>query len=70
MATQKDELLGRNLARIRKQAGLTQEQLAEKTGLTITYIGMIEIGQRRPALKTLDKLARVLEVKVKDLIPY
>lgn len=70
MATQKDEQLGRNLARIRKEAGLTQEQLAEKAGLTLTYIGMIEIGQRRPALKTLDKLAKVLGVKVKDLIPY
>ena len=70
MVTKKDVKLGKNIARLRKGAGLTQEMLAEKTGLSLTFIGYLEIGQKRPALKTLNKIASVLKVKVKDLIPY
>ncbi len=70
MVTKKDVRLGKNIARLRKNAGLTQEQLAEKTKLSLTFIGYIEIGQKKPALKTLNKIASVLKVKVKDLIPY
>ena len=36
--------VGRKLQKIRKRQGLTQEQLAEKTDLSATYIGMIERG--------------------------
>ena len=70
MVTKQDVRFGRNIQRIRKKAGLTQEDLAEKTDLSTTYIGYIEIGQKKPTLKTLNKIAMVLKVKVKDLIPY
>jgi len=70
MITKKDIKLGRNVQKARKEAGLTQEQLAEKTGFSTTYIGYIEIGQKRPTLKALNKIATTLRVKVKDLIPY
>lgn len=70
MVTKKDVKLGKNIARLRKLAGLTQEELAERTRLSLTFIGYIEIGQKRPTLKTLNKIASVLKVKVKDLIPY
>ena len=70
MVTKKDIRLGKNIARLRKQAGLTQEELADGTGLSLTFIGYLEIGQKRPALKTLNKIASVLRVKVRDLIPY
>ena len=70
MITKKDVRFGRNIQRIRKKAGLTQEELAEKTGLSTTYIGYIEIGQKRPILRTLNKIATALGVKVRDLIPY
>lgn len=62
--------MGKNIARLRKNAGLTQEQLSEKVGLSLTYIGYIEIGKKKPALRTLNKIASALKVKVKDLIPY
>jgi len=62
--------LGRNLQRIRKEKGLTQEQLAEKLGITLTYMGYFEIGHRVPNLKMLAKIADILDVKVKDLIPF
>lgn len=70
MVTKKDIRLGKNIALLRRKAGLTQEQLADKTSLSLTFIGYIEIGQKRPTLKTLNKIASVLKVKVKDLIPY
>jgi len=34
------------------------------------YIQFIETAHRRPSLKTIQKIARVLNVKAKDLIPF
>ncbi len=62
--------LGRNIQKIRKQKGLTQEQLAEKLGITLTYMGYFEIGHRVPNLRMLCKIADILGVKVKELIPF
>ncbi len=70
MVTKRDIRLGRTIRRFRKKAKLTQEQLAEKTQLSITHIGYLEIGHHRPSLKTLHKIATVLKVKVNELIPY
>lgn len=68
--TQKDARLGKNIAKARNAVGMTQQQLAVKTNLSLPYIGYIEIGQKRPALRTLNKIASALKVKVKDIIPY
>ncbi len=62
--------LGRTIQKIRKERGLTQEQLAEKLGISLTYMGYFEIGHRIPNLKMLCKIADFLRVKVKDLIPF
>ncbi len=59
--------LGQKVQQLRKQKGLTQEQLADKIRVSSTYIGFIEQGQRNPSLNTLDKIARVLGVKVQEL---
>lgn len=48
---------------------LTQEQLAERVGLNINYIGGIERAQRNPSLTSLVALAKGLECSVKDLVP-
>jgi len=47
--------------------GLTQELLAEKTGLSVDFIGMIERGERAPSFETLEILAKALKVVVADL---
>ncbi|MEX0617023.1 MAG: helix-turn-helix transcriptional regulator [Candidatus Woykebacteria bacterium] len=70
MVTKDDVKLGRTIRKLRKEAGLTQEELAEKAKISTTYIGYIEIGQKKPALSTLSRIASALKVKVKDLIPY
>lgn len=61
-------VLGNNIKKYRKLAGLTQEQLAMKIRVTPTYVGFIEQGQRNPSLNTLDKIARTLSVELRDLI--
>jgi transcriptional regulator with XRE-family HTH domain len=62
--------LGRNIQKVRKEKKLTQEQLAEKLGITLTYMGYFEIGHRVPNLKMLAKIADILGVQVKNLIPF
>lgn len=54
--------LGRAIKEIRKKAGLTQEQLAEASGLHFTEISHLEAGRRNPKLDTLKAVARGLGV--------
>lgn len=68
--TQKDISFGKRLARVRKKSGLTQEKLADKTGLSTPFIGMLELGLRRASMKSLQKIASALGVKGKDLINF
>ena len=62
------KLVGENTARIRKEKGLTQEALAEKSGLSQQYISGLENGQRNPTIVTLYELATALEVGHLDLV--
>jgi transcriptional regulator with XRE-family HTH domain len=54
--------LGKKIRMYRKKAGLTQESMAEKLGLSSKYIQFIENGNRRPSLKVLYKIADLLEI--------
>jgi transcriptional regulator with XRE-family HTH domain len=56
------EQLGSNLRRHRRNAGLSQERLAELCDLHRTEIGLLERGERSPRLDTLVTLARGLEL--------
>ncbi|HEV2402648.1 MAG TPA: helix-turn-helix transcriptional regulator [Candidatus Saccharimonadales bacterium] len=57
------KLLGKRIADLRKQQGLTQEQLAEKTGMAAHSLAYIEQGQRFPRyLTTFQKLAKSMNV--------
>ncbi len=47
--------------------GMTQAELAEKTGLSEVYISYIEVGCRVPALKKLIRIAKTLQIKMDDL---
>ncbi len=68
--TQKDLSFAKRLARLRKKAGFTQERLADKTGLSTTFIGLLETGKRKASLKSLQKIASVLGLKVKDILNF
>lgn len=49
---------------------MTQEELAEKIGVSTTWVGYIETGFRRPNLKMVYRIANALGVKVKDIFPF
>lgn len=68
--TQKDIALGKKIKKYRKHAGLTQEELAERVHVSTTHVGLVETGKRRMSLKTLQKVASVLGVKARDLLPF
>lgn len=65
--TKKDIKFGKNLAKVRKNAGLTQEKLSELTKLSTTFIGLMETGKRKPRLETLQKIASSLKIDIKEL---
>lgn len=52
--------------RVRQQ--LTQEQLAERSGLSYKFIGEIERGKGNPTLTTIARLSGALGVKLSDLV--
>lgn len=62
------KLVGRNALRLRIAAGLTQEQLAERTGFSQQYISKLENGGRNPTIVTLYELATALGVGPVELV--
>ncbi len=61
-------LVGRNFARIRREKGLTQEQVEERSGFSQQYISGLENGIRNPTVVTLFELAQALGVSPVDLV--
>ena len=49
----------------RKSSGLTQKQLAERTGITQADISRLETGNANPSLRTLQRLAAGMNMKVR-----
>jgi transcriptional regulator with XRE-family HTH domain len=61
-------LLGHAIWKIRKKAGFTQEQLAEKADLSTVFISRIERGVESPSVDSLVKVAKALRVRVANLV--
>lgn len=61
-------IFGRVLRDLRKQAGLTQEQLGFEAELERNYISMLERGERQPTLTTLIKLAKPLRRRASQIV--
>ncbi len=61
-------LVGRNLKRIRVERGLTQEELAERSGFSQQYISDMERGRRNPTIVSLWELAQAIGATPVDLI--
>lgn len=60
--------LGKNLRAARKRLGLTQEEVAERSGVQAGEVSRIERGKRDPQVSTLEKLAEALEVPPGQLL--
>ncbi|MDB2160464.1 helix-turn-helix transcriptional regulator [Clostridium butyricum] len=61
-------MLSNNLKLLRMNKGLTQKELAEKSGITRESIGNYERGDRTPPTDVLIKIAAALEININDLL--
>lgn len=64
-ATQKQ--FGKRLRQLRRERGLSQEELGVKANLHRTYIGTIERAEKNISIENMSKLAKALGVRVTDL---
>ncbi len=64
----KNGCIGKRIRFYRESKKWSQETFAEKTGLSLTYIGMIERGEKLPKLETFIGIANTLEVSADMLL--
>ncbi|MBI2878932.1 MAG: helix-turn-helix transcriptional regulator [Candidatus Rokubacteria bacterium] len=56
------------LRRLRNERDMSQQELAEKAGISREYLNRLEAARQDPTLGTLEKLAKALKVKVTALL--
>lgn len=61
-------VFAKNLRMLRERAGFSQEELAYRAGLHRTYIGSVERGHRNVSLRTIERIAKALDVAPVQLI--
>ncbi len=59
--------IGLKIKGIRSSRKISQRKLAALAGISNTYLSDIEVGRTNPSLKTMEKLAKALEIEIKDL---
>jgi transcriptional regulator with XRE-family HTH domain len=62
------QVVARNLRILRKQKGLSQEELAFQAGINRNYVGQIEREEKSPTIDMIEKLSSSLEVEPIALI--
>ena len=62
--------IGKRIKYLREKRNLTQEKLAEKSGLSLDYIGKIEVNINQPGMKALIKIADALNVEMINLFDF
>lgn len=64
------EALGDTIKTLREEKSMTQEDLAEKASINVSYLAKIENGYVNTTVRYLIKIARGLKVRVKDLFNF
>ncbi len=62
------KIVAQNVRALRLARGISQEKLAERSGLHRTYVGSIERGERNISIENIDRLAAALDVAAVDLL--
>jgi len=62
------ENIGRRIREARTKRGMTQEQLAERTDITIVYLSELERGLKLPSLTVFVSIAETLHVSTDSLL--
>ena len=61
------EILGKNIRNLRKEAGWTQEKLAEKANISVPFMTQIELARKTPSLDVIENIAKALSVSYAQL---
>ena len=61
---------GKAIRKLRKERGLTQEQLGFEADIQRIYVSKLELGQQQPSLTTIFKLANGLQCSASELIQH
>ena len=64
------KLLGKRIKELRKNAGYTQEKLAELIDIETSSLSGIESGRHFPSLPTIEKIANTLNIEMKTLFDF
>lgn len=62
------KLIGKRIKEIRREKGITQEQLSELLSVTVGYVSQIERGYTKPNLDMLAKICSLLECDLANII--
>ncbi|MBX4863848.1 MULTISPECIES: helix-turn-helix transcriptional regulator [Rhizobium] len=62
------KLVGSNFARLRREKGLTQEEVEARSGFSQQYLSSLERGRRNPTVITIYELAQALDVSHVELV--
>lgn len=68
MGSQKQ--LGENIKKAREKLGKTQEEIALKAEIHVTYLSRIERGVVNPSMEVLENIAKALKVKSSKILPF
>ena len=63
-------IFGNNCKRIRNKNGFTQEEVAERSGLSLSYISELERGNSNPTLATMERLAKSFDAELAELLEF
>jgi transcriptional regulator with XRE-family HTH domain len=61
------DILAKRIRGLRAERGLTQEEFASRAGISISFVSMLERGERSPSYETLLQLAEALDVPPGEL---
>ncbi len=64
------KLIGARIKELRKQAGLTQERLAETVGMDSRHLSRLETGKHFPSLDSLERIAEALNVPLAEFFQF
>jgi len=62
------EILAENLKKNRRKRGLTQEKLADKAGMSLQYLAMLELASKFPSGEMLERIATALDIEAYELL--
>jgi transcriptional regulator with XRE-family HTH domain len=61
-------MLGEELRKSREKAGLTQEKLAFKAGISRQYVSLLELDEKSPIVDTLIRVCKAMKTSAADII--